>query len=305
MQKYLFYFHITKKTLLKFRWKSCKLCCKTVFLPNIKKKVMRKYNIILLFVVILVCDSGRMHGQNDLQKWKLVFEDDFNLPYSSPPDTSKWKACQREPYLWARWINNNKDNLEVRRGHLVCRAIPNYNLLQDTAIMMTSAIRTKDKFALTYGKVEVRLRTNGNPGNFPAAWLLPVSVGNPFRYGEIDIFESFGGDGQAYQTIHSHRSQILGKQKPTSVSKAINLTQWHIYGAIWTPKSISFTLDGEVTAVYNKSTDQRILDEGQWTFDRPYYLILNQSVGNSKWNTPNTKSRYETQIDWVRMYQAQ
>ena len=68
-------------------------------------------------------------------------------------------------------------------------------------------------------------------------------------------------------------------------------------------KLITFKIDGKTIGSYEKSNDPNRLAKGQWTFDRPFYIILNQSVGNDTWHTPDYHHTYETQIDWVRVYQ--
>ena len=73
-------------------------------------------------------------------------------------------------------------------------------------------------------------------------------------------------------------------------------------------KGVSHTaevyVDGEKVWTYNKSTDQNALNNGQWPFDAPFYIILNQSVGNGSWARPADESfTYETLFDWVRVYQ--
>ena len=55
---------------------------------------------------------------------------------------------------------------------------------------------------------------------------------------------------------------------------------------------------------YSKSTSQSDLDQLQWPFDYPFYIILNQSVGNGSWAaSPDKNHTYETLFDWVRVYQ--
>ena len=72
----------------------------------------------------------------------------------------------------------------------------------------------------------------------------------------------------------------------------------------WNEKQIIWTIDGDVTGIYNKSTDPDKLAKGQWTFDVPLYFILNQSVGREGSNNPpNIRTTYETQFDWIRVYQ--
>lgn len=41
-----------------------------------------------------------------------------------------------------------------------------------------------------------------------------------------------------------------------------------------------------------------------WPYDKPFYIIMNQSVGNGGWAArPDVNFTYETLFDWVRVYQ--
>lgn len=42
-----------------------------------------------------------------------------------------------------------------------------------------------------------------------------------------------------------------------------------------------------------------MLEEGQWSFDRFFFIILNQSVGYGNWHAPDPHATYETEFDWV------
>ena len=174
-------------------------------------------------------------------------------------------------------------------------------------MMLAGAVFTKDKFAFKYGKIEVRMRTNLQKGNFPAAWIMPQVPGNPYRYGEVDLIEYFGNEGIARQTIHSHRTAILKKsdQKTVFMTRNINRDKWHVYGLEWTPHTLVTSIDGETTGCYLKSDDPVKLEEGQWSFDRSFFIILNQSVGYGNWHAPDPHATYETEFDWVRIYQRE
>lgn len=257
----------------------------------------------LLLCFMFSADTLCLMAKKEKDKYKLVFHDEFNLPDGNIPDTTKWSVPKREPYRWARWISSGKDVAFIKNGALVCRAIPNM-LKNDTAAMRTGAICSKGKFYFQYGKVEVRMRTNSLAGNFPAVWLLPENGGKPFRYGEVDIVEFFGGDNIARQTVHSHRSfMVLKQKKQVAFSTRVKKNKWHIYSLEWTPKLLTFFVDGKLVGSCLKSTDIQQLKEGQWTFDRPYYLLLNQSVGDASFNIPDTSQTYETMFDWIRVYQ--
>jgi beta-glucanase (GH16 family) len=84
----------------------------------------------------------------------------------------------------------------------------------------------------------------------------------------------------------------------------IDYSLWHVYAIEWNATSITWYVDGKKMWTYNKSSDKNALNKGQWPFDAPFYIILNQSVGNGSWAAPADESfTYETLFDWVRVYQ--
>ena len=72
----------------------------------------------------------------------------------------------------------------------------------------------------------------------------------------------------------------------------------------WTADRITWTVDGHEVGSYSKSTEANKLNNGQWPFTKPFYLILNQSVGNGSWaSNPDVNYTYETRFDYIRVYQ--
>ncbi len=269
--------------------------------------MMYMNKIICSIVMLLVFSSDTFvaKGQNvEDREWKLVFSDEFNQKNGSQPDPTKWSRHDRYKGTWSRWISNSPKVVYIKNGSLVCKAIPNVSEPQDTARMLTGAINTRGKFEFQYGKVEVRMKTNRKQGNFPAAWL---AKNNHFdQYGEIDIVESFGDRVSASHAIHSRLtySHANHGQKNIFKSSDVNAAKWHVYGVIWTEKDVRWEIDGKTVAFFEKTTDKSLLEKGQWTFDFPFYLILNQSVGNGEYgNYGNTNQIYETHFDWIRVYQ--
>lgn len=265
------------------------------------------HHILLTSVVLLgmTSDTGQIQAQKVADDYVLVFSDEFDQPDGSQPDPTKWVRSQRNPSIWARWISPSRDVVFIRNGQLVCRSIPNRNEPGDTARMLTGAVESLGKFAFCYGKVEVRMKTNLLQGNFPAVWLKPVDQTSDPRYGEIDIVEMFGNRKQSHHTIHTHQTYTLKTRKPTEFIRKINVSRWHVYGMEWTPDYVVWTVDGKVVGRYQKSNLSEDLRDGQWTFDREYYLRLNQSVGNGSHPhfTPLLYKVYETCFDWIRVYQ--
>ena len=263
---------------------------------------------VLLFALLLTLstDTVTMEAQTS-GDYVLVFSDEFNQPNGSQPDPAKWNRHQRGTSTWSRWISNSEKVVFIKNGTLVCRAIPNKYESGDTATMLTGAINTKNKFDFQYGKVEVRMRTNLIQGNFPAVWMVPTPGQQDSRYGEIDIVEMFGNQGKSAHTAHSHRSYTLKKEGiKREFKEDVSVKKWHVYGLEWTKDKLIWTVDGKQVGEYRKDNNPQMEAEGQWTFDRPFYMILNQSVGNGSHPllVPNVKKTYETQFDWIRVYQA-
>lgn len=259
-----------------------------------------------LLLLLLSADSvSRPDAHIDDEGYVLVFSDEFSLPDGSAPDTLIWSPCRRYGGQWSRWISDSPDVAFIRGGHLVCRAVPNVTVPEDTATMLTGAMETRGKFAFMYGKVEVRMRTNMKQGNFPAAWLVPTYEDGDTRYGEIDIVEMFGNQNASFHTIHNHRTFNLKRERPMSFKRKLSPDDWHVFGIIWTADEVAWTVDGDYVGSYRRIDTPQMKEEGQWTFDRPFYLRLNQSVGEGTYREmiPHTGETYETEFDWVRVYQ--
>lgn len=218
-----------------------------------------------------------------------------------------WSRKPRNSDVCNRWNSTSPKVVFIKNGHLVCRAIPNKTESNDSARMLTGAIWSFGKYNVRYGKVEVRMCTNRKSGNFPAVWLKwqPKDWAND-PYCEIDIVEVFGNKHRSYHTIHSQLtvSDKLHGQANSFVRNH-DVTKWHVYGIEWTPTYVTWMIDGVPIGTYKKSSDDNLLRKGQWTFDVPCYIVINQSVGEeSVWGMkPDYKTTYETRVDWIRVYQ--
>ena len=233
----------------------------------------------------------------------LSFADEFEG--EGEPTSEFWKRTERQSSTWNRWCSNSPLVVYQEDGALHCRAIPNPDKASDNVPMITGGVKTQGKFAFQWGRVEARIKTIAHTGTFPAFWMMPAdnSLGWP-NNGEIDIWEAIDTDGRAYGTVHTNWTYNLGKGGNSGNKAGIDYALWHVYAVEWNATSITWYVDGEKVWTYNKSTDQNALDNGQWPFDAPFYIILNQSVGNGSWARPADESfTYETLFDWVRVYQ--
>ncbi len=239
--------------------------------------------------------------------YTMTFNDEFDGEDGSQPDAAKWRRSSRYGSTWNRYISNSEDVVFLQNGHLVCRAIPNPDQTADPVPMLTGSVESRGLFSFTYGWVEARLKTIPHKGNFPAFWMMPQPPTDTWpKGGEIDIFEAINAQNTAFHTLHSHWTFTLGnKNNPkSSFSEAVTQGDWHIFAANWTEDLITFYVDGNPVGSYAKSQNASDLENGQWPFLHDFYLILNQSVGDGSWaKAPDTWFTYETQFDWVRVFQ--
>ncbi|MGN0328480.1 MAG: family 16 glycosylhydrolase [Lachnospira sp.] len=262
--------------------------------------------IAIIVAVISFTPRQETFFCNDSKNYKLIFSDEFNLPNGSQPDSTKWSRCKRNNSLWNRWISDSKDVVFIKDGCLVCRAIPNTTAKNDTVPMLTGAIETRDTYSFMYGKVEVRMKTKKHKGNFPAVWMKNYEYKDPsIPYGEIDIIEVFGDKKETAHTAHTKLTLSDAKYRNSNHSeKSLDPEKWHVYGIEWDENRIKWFVDGKLVHIYIKSSDKKLLKKGQWTFDYPFFLILNQSVGEGAHGmVPDFFHTYETLFDWVRVYQ--
>ena len=242
--------------------------------------------------------------------YDLVFFDEFNGENGTEPDAFKWRRCERQGATWNRWLSDSKDVVYLKDGNLVTRAIPNPDKAADPVPMITGGIKSLGKFAFTYGKLECRAKVNSYVGTFPAIWLMPVNMAGGWpSCGEIDIFEAVDGGQTAYGTVHSHWTYDLGHRGDpvSSFNMPTPMDRYHTYGFEWNERSMSWFVDGKKMGTYTKSNNSNALNQGQWPFDKHFYIILNQSVGNhGQWASyPDENHNYEFYIDWVRVYQKE
>ena len=233
----------------------------------------------------------------------LSFSEEFDG--TGEPTSQWWKRTERQGATWNRWCSNSPLVVYQQDGALHCRAIPNPDRNSDNVPMITGGVKTQGKFDFQWGRVEARIKTIPHRGTFPAFWMMPAdnSKGWP-NAGEIDIWETIDNGDVAYGTVHTNWTYNLNKGGNGGNMGGIDYSLWHVYAVEWNATSITWYVDGQKMWTYNKSTDQNALNNGQWPFDAPFYIILNQSVGNGSWAAPADESfTYETLFYWVRVYQ--
>lgn len=268
---------------------------------------MRKLYARIFVAALAFSPLGAAAQETDIEVpegYKLVFHDEFDLPDGSQPNPEIWSSSARRHSAWNRFIKDDPSVVYIEDGALVCRAVKNTDPSDDVD-MITGARETKDKFYFTYGIVEVRLKTIRHKGNFPAAWMMPQPPTETWpNAGEIDIFETIDNQQRAWHTVHTNWTYNMGNKGNSSYNEWMDVDDWHVYGLDWSEEEIQWTVDGEVVGHYEKSPNDYPLECGQWPFTKPFYIILNQSVGMGTWAAnPDLDFTYETRFDYVRVFQ--
>ncbi|MDR1455536.1 MAG: glycoside hydrolase family 16 protein, partial [Tannerella sp.] len=231
--------------------------------------------------------------------WRLVWEETFD---GETFDTSRWSKIPRGGADWCNYMTDHDSCYRVAGGQLILRGLHNTFLPADTAPFLTGGLYTKDRVAFDRGRIEIRARLGSATGAWPAFWLLPFDNSPWPAGGEIDIMERLNGESIAYQTVHSSYTHTLKiKDPPQSATGPIDPDGYNIYAVELHADSLSFYLNGTHTFTYPRipAADS----EGQFPFDRQYYLLLDMQLGGS-WvgNVEPADLPAEMQIDRVRFY---
>ena len=137
-----------------------------------------------------------------------------------------------------------------------------------------------------YGAFFVRSRVTG-PGPDEADLLWPVA---PVWPPEVDFNESAYATNSTSWTVHYGSGNAF-----TQGTHGFNLMRWHTWGVIWTPRSLTFTMDGRSWG--------RITNYGEIPH-QPMTLDIDQQT---RCNVPASWAACPThpatlQIDWVAEY---
>ena len=240
------------------------------------------------------------------------FVDEFDTPDGSQPNDKVWSRTVRRNPTWARFHSNSPLTVFVQNGELVCRAMATPDSLKtkgEDKEFITGGVRTEGRYTFRYGRAEARIFTTPHSGNFPAFWMMPAKSKKGWPHeGEIDIWEQINNENNAYHTLHSNWTfNLKHKNDPMShfVKGGLDYSRYHTFAVEWTPTTITWSVDGKEVGTAVKSTDSDALANGQWPYTEPFYLILNQSVGDGSWAAkPDLNFVYETRFDWVRVYQT-
>ena len=256
-------------------------------------------NLATLFIL---CFTGVMFScQTEQPGWKLVWEDNFDK--DGWIDPAVWTQIERGRSDWNRHMSNYEALYDVKDGKLILRGMVNPGLPGDSVPFITGGIYTKDKLGFK-GKLEISAKFGNAQGAWPAFWLLPYD-NTPWPYGgEIDIIERLNGEDIVHHNVHTYYTNRLRQREPrTGATAPIRNNEFNTYGFEMYTDSLVWTVNGQRTFGYPKVITG-LVEDGQFPFDRPFYLLLDMQLGGSWVGEVNPADLpVEMYIDWVRYYE--
>lgn len=259
-----------------------------------------KYIVTLFFITLMSLSAA---GQKAPKGWRMIWNDEFN---GKSIDLEKWTVIPRGTPDWSRYMSSDPSLLELKEGNILMHGIKNPDQTTDTVRYLTAGLYSRDKFSFLYGRVEIRAKLQSVQGAWPAFWMVGAVPDRRWPDdGEIDIMEHLNFDDFIYQTVHSKYTITLGikDNPPHGGTGKINRDDYNIYGLEWTPDALIFSTNGTETFRYPRiKTDQ----EGQWPFDHPFYILLDQQLGGKgTWVGEVDESQLPVTmwIDYIRVYQ--
>lgn len=250
------------------------------------------------------------NGNPEQNKWKLVWQDDFN---GNELNQNNWSSEKHDP----GWVNNElqeytdaKENIFVKDGNLVLKAIKTQ--MDGKDYYTSGKINTKDKKTFKYGKFEIRAKAPKGQGLWPALWMMPNDeslYGQWPKCGEIDMMEVLGNEpNKLYGTIH-YGDPHEQKQGTYVLDKGTFADDYHVYGIEWVPGEIRWYIDGKL---YYTANDWFTAVEGgdevtfPAPFDQEFYMQFNLAVGGSWPGNPDETTDFdnaEFKVDYINAYQ--
>src|SRR6266478_2508433 len=245
--------------------------------------------------------------------YTLVWSDEFNGADGSAPDSSKW-TYDTGGKGWGNseleCYTNLSQNAQVKGGNLVITAMHQlaYACSDGTTRDYTSArLKTQGLFSQAYGRFEARIKIPAGQGMWPAFWMLGNDIGSVGwpKCGEIDIMENIGKEpGTVHGSLHSSSSffKKSAATAPFSLPAGQNFADdFHLYAVEWEPGTVRFYVDSNL---YSTFTQAQWPSGGAWSFDHPFFILLNVAVGGNWPGSPDATTVFPQQmlVDYVRVY---
>ncbi len=244
--------------------------------------------------------------------WTMSFEetfDELSLRNAATPE-GMWHTR----YIWGRDVIINNEQqfyvdpdehgysvFSVNDSVLSIEAVPTPRALRGVVHgqpYVSGVLTTEKSFSQKYGRFDVRAKVPSGQGLWSAFWLLPSFDQWPAGIAvlpEIDVMEYLGHEKNTYHTtLHTNQTGKLTSH-PYDHQNATDLSKdFHDYSVVWTPRSVSWYLDGKFKVSHPTPAD----------FTRPVHFLLNLAVGGNWPGSPDGTTEFpaQYQIDYVRAW---
>jgi beta-glucanase (GH16 family) len=269
-------------------------------------------------LLLLSCGGGATLQPPPTGGFTLVWSDEFNGADGTSPDSSKWTF---DTGIGGNgWGNNELEtytnrtkNAQIMGGNLVITAVKETYADPSDGVMRnyTSArMKTEGLFNQAYGRFEARIKIPAGQGMWPAFWMLGNNISSVSwpKCGEIDIMENIGREpGTVHGSLHgpSTSAPTSDATAPFSLPAGQKFSDdFHLYAVEWQPGTVTFFVDSNLYATFTQSQWPA---SGTWTFDHPFFIILNLAVGGNWPGSPDATTNFPQQmlVDYVRVYTKQ
>jgi beta-glucanase (GH16 family) len=250
--------------------------------------------VLVLFSVLTCGSATRARAASDPSG-----EDPAPLTGYSTQYTEEFIGTALNGLDWAAY--NNQTSTQPAGPRCSCNALVSDGVLhlrmtKVNGIWMGAGVSSR-KVHTTYGQVQVRARYDHGAGTKAVALLWP-EVGWP---PEIDFFETTTDATHSRNGLTNHYGATNLMQHNyvaaspgwhTFVIPNYDTADWHTYGTIWTPDSVTYTVDGTTVAVQaGHAPNQRM------------WLGLQNGKGGAGPDA-STPPTVDFDIDWVQFATA-
>ncbi len=278
-------------------------------------QIMHTSRLSLVFFMVSGIFGCSQHNlENDVtQVWKIDFFDDFNyFNHENWQDQMLWVNNEDQCYV----PDNQNNTREVSNGTLKLRVVDlgekrSCDNLDKTGKKhpdtqyVAGRIASKNRKEFIKGKWTARLKVeaSGQPGMFPAWWLLGARNNEPpvqdadetvcwpmTGSGEIDIFEHHSDGGPNHYAARAIKSLGYcdgGDWQALMLVQETTLDEYHEYSVEWAGNNLVYRLDG--VEVYRNA------DQGD-QFPEPMFAILNFAKIK---DSPMSRD-WVMEVDWVK-----
>jgi beta-glucanase (GH16 family) len=256
---------------------------------------------VALAVALTLGSAGTRAGDLSLSGYCLTFDDEFNELSASPSGQgTKWasapdggdRSSGGQGYVLDPSVGGKGETPFSVSGGILDITTKATSLALSEAVNQpytTGYLDTHVSFSQQYGYFEMRAKLPGVIGSSSAFWLVPAGQWPP----EIDIQE-VGGDDPRHLQMTNHYG-ATGVDSKDDYNAPDLSADYHIYGLMWTPSTITWYLDG----VKRFSAPTRP-DENQ----KMFVIVSSYAHVNSYMPSPKDPASFKAHyyIDWVHVY---